>query len=291
MTAKRSKIPHAIDSGVSEDGSIRDDDSSSSSGSGSSVESSTSESPPPEGSMDGDQIRQNARELLQSSPDRGRAVEKNGSVATAKSATTSNATASDRQSDYASYHDAPTARMSSTSQFSNYSNNTTTAAIPPWASGGHSNETDEGLSVTDVATLALSCVAKCLTEGYRAASNYYGDYDHPTQHPSVSGTNYQQVGGDSNEAYGNVASPNNYQTANDGYKHQGYYSDSYQSEVSNKPSGNREVMERDVPQDTNGVRDGQGKQQATPQIATPEEEWATVHVPSTYQGGRVWGGN
>lgn len=262
-------------------------DSRSSSESESSSEDSSAESPPPAISMNGDQIRQNARELLQASP-AGAGLDHPGK----KNGTTASATkiSTDKPNHgYQSYHDAnaPTVRMSSTSQFSNSDHATT--ATPPWASH---NESDEGLSVTDVASLAFACVTHCVTEGYRAASTYYGGYEN-TQYPSVSGANdshnnYQQVGGGyHNEAHGNFASPNDNGSSNDGYKNNGYGDSSYQTKFSENPSGHGEVMDRDLPQHSS-QSSGQDTEQTTQHNMIEEkEEWASVQVPSTYQGGRL----
>lgn len=241
-----------------------DDDVSTSS------EDSSAESSPPE-SMSGDQIRKNARELLLStSPDRP----SRPPAAAAISA-----------SGYQSYHDASPARVPSSSQF--ISSSDTTGANPPWSTHGESsNENVEGLSMTDVASLAFSCVTHCLTEGYRAASTYYSDHpDQGGQYPSVSGPNtsqkYQQVGGYCND---NISS-------SDGIKHNGYGDSSYQTNFSDDPSGQGEVMDRGLSQIATQSSGQETEQAAQQGNAEQKKDWATVQVPSTYQGGRVGGGN
>ena len=79
MTAKRSENPdeQELDSNTGRDYDEISDDDSYSFSSESSEDSSTGESPPPPESINGDQIRQNARELLQSpSPDNGESGKK-----------------------------------------------------------------------------------------------------------------------------------------------------------------------------------------------------------------------
>jgi len=351
MSAKQlqncENVPEMKDTITSEDGNLvvgddEDDDGSClSSDSKISEDSSTTSLDEPSNTMNPDQIRNNARAILQSSPDN------RGSSSTKKnkkkpSAATSYPTVTDNV--YASYQDTPTAsahqninNMSPTSQFSNYSKdvyndnnnpNTTTTTTPPWAShddsrnNSHNSENnDEGLTVTDVASLAFTCVAHCLTEGYRAASMYYGGasydaHDHhnsQTQYPSVLGPDYRQVDsgyyhndGNNEASYGNNGGSSNYNNDSSdynggGYKSKGYYSDSYQTEGGGDETTTkchiREVMERgSSPRDVASQSLGQDTEQRIAmqqqqQIIDKKDEWATVHVPSTYQGGRVGSGN
>mmetsp|Transcript_23297 Transcript_23297/g.41699 ORF Transcript_23297/g.41699 Transcript_23297/m.41699 type:complete len:367 (+) Transcript_23297:157-1257(+) len=366
MTAKHLQNKHGIDqdcenipemrdtiTSVDENLVVSDDDdddgSCSSSDGESSDDPSTTSPNEPSSTMNPDQIRENARAILHSSPDN------HGSSSTEKneknkkkepSAATSYPTVTDNV--YASYQDTPTAsahhninNISSTTEFSNYSKdvyndnnsntNTTTTTTPPWAShddirnSSHNNKNnDEGLTVTDVASLAFTCVAHCLTEGYRAASTYYGGASHDdahdhhnsqTQYPSVSGLDYRQVDNgyyhnnvNNEAAYGNnvnVGSSNHNNDSSDnnggGYKTKGYYSDSYQTEGGGDEATtngyNREVMDRgSSPRDVASQMSGQDTeqriaQQQQQQVIEQKDEWATVHVPSTYQGGRVGSGN
>lgn len=137
----------------SEDESVSDDDESQSS------ESSDSSSESPD-AINADKIRQNARELLKSSPDRGdHGV--NSSKKKSSMANTSYPTVNANR--YQSYHDAPTARMTSVSSAaSQFVDANAAGSVPPWGSNSGSN--DEGLTVTDVASMAFSCIAHCLTE-------------------------------------------------------------------------------------------------------------------------------
>ena len=237
-----------------EEESVSDDDSSESTSSSDDSDSAGTEETPA-AALSADQIRRNARDLLQSSPggDPGK---------TTMGKSPNNA---GMPSGCQSYQDAPTVQMSN----AQLSNPTSSAANPPWAD--HAPES--GLSVTEVASMAFACVAHCLTEGYRAASNYYGGY-HQEQFAPVSGPNnsraYRQVAGYGNEAYSGRPSG---------------YGDGYQSKFSDKPpGGSKEVMDR-------GQSSGQGTEQATQQAKEQKEEWATVSVPSTYQGGRVGSGH
>ena len=265
-----------------------DDDASVSSSSSESSSSSDSDdssvkSSPPE-SIDAEQIRQNARELLQSSPGSDSVSRK------AKNAVISggNPPAMDRATGYqSSYHDAPTVvHMSSTSQYSNdpnpYSQPTSS---PPWTADSTSTSSD-GMTMTDVASMAFNCVAHCLTEGYRAASNYYSDYPQD-EYPSVGPTsgssnnashNYQQVGGyqnTSSESYNNSTGYNN------------RTSGGYQTKFSDNVG---QVMDRGM--SSSSQSSGQGStEQSKMMVVEQKNEWATVHVPSTYQGGRVGGAN
>lgn len=270
----------------SDDESVSDDDSRSSSSSAeSSIENTSTGSPPPDSIMNGDQIRKTARELLLTSPDGVASLDYNKNIGGTASAGRSNPAAN--ASGYQSYHDAPTVRMSSNSQFASPH-----AATPPWSS---QNESEEGLSMTEVASMAFTCVAHCLTEGYRAASTYYSGYEQ-NQYPSVSGPdnsqNYQKVSGYQHEAYSNRSASYNdnddqqSSSINVGYKNG--YSDGYQTKLSECPNQHREIMERGgLPRSNDNECAGQTSGEGTVQ----KEEWATVHVPSTYQGGKVGGGN
>ncbi len=271
MTAKRSNNePEVETANDGDEESISDGPQSSSSSSSSSDESSSddssTESPPTE-DINGDQIRKNARELLHASPDKVAGIDV--SKKTMNNTITS--------SSYQSYQDAPTVRMSSVSS-SQYNNNNSNmmSSNPPW-NGSSGSSTDEGLSVTDVATMAFSCVVHCVTESYRAASNYYsGDY------PSVSDSNnnsqnYQQVAGSYHQST---------QSSSIGYNN-GYSDGGYQTKFSEQPSQEGEVMDRgDSKMQSNNTYEQQASQTSGEQTVQ-KEEWSTVHVPSTYQGGRL----
>jgi hypothetical protein len=107
-----------------------------------------------------DQIRQNALQLL-----------------SAEVSPTSNR--------YRSYHDSTPA---ATTNFASSDNASGIGSLPPWTATQSSYGVNDTLSVSQVASMAFNCIAQCLTEGYRAASNYYsetsggssggGGYDH-----------------------------------------------------------------------------------------------------------------
>jgi len=252
-----------------------DSRSSCESASSDSDDDSSTESPPPPESINGDQIRHNARQLLQASPDTPKTT---GAAMTSTNDHQPNA--------YQSYHDAPTVRMSSISSadFSNPAGNTATAT-PPWANQNDGNE--GGLSMTDVASLAFACVAQCITEGYRAASTYYGGYENSQYYPAVSSSgngshNYDHVGGyqNDNESFANPNNSGNesYKNSSNGYSDgSGYQTKSFSD---NPIKGHGEVMDRGM---SSSQQASQSSGQDTEQNA--QQEWATVPVPSTYQGG------
>ena len=259
-----------------------EDSSSSSSESGSSTEEedSSTEVPPPLGK----QIRQHARELLSSS-ERDTESDNNNTIHPTKQS----------NNNYQSYHDAPSTRVTSASHFTNH--DATTTVSPPWASpsSDYGNSDDDGMSMTDIATMAFSCVASCLTEGYRAASNYYGTYYQQHQQEQYPGTRmmsgvqsyYQQVASYHNEAYSH-SNNNNYRanmnnSYNDVQPSKNGYSDLYQNEISGT-----EVMERG---NTSSISNEKSSRQTPGEQTSRKEEWETVQVPSSYQGGRVGGRN
>ena len=152
--------------------------------------------------------------------------------------------------------------------------------------GGPPRGGEGGLTASDVAGMAFGCLAECLTETYRAASSYYGGQQSQYQYPSVSGarpSDYQRVSGYSNaERNGPDDSGGGYHGDSKG----GY--GGYQAKFSDNPAA-KEVMDRGIPRQQNASQSsGQETDQRTAgQRAEPQEEWATVQVPSTYQGGKV----
>ena len=268
MTTERSAKNPSVD-----EESSMDDSSSSCS------DSSSTESPPPDETVDAEQIRHNARVLLQSSPTGIKSDKRN--IMISNSSNTVGKTKGTTK--YQSYQDAPSVSTPTYDQL-NTSNNIATT-IPQWGSSSTTN--DEGLSMTDVATMAFSCVAHCITESVRAASNYYDAYQHQETGLNNNTHNYEQVSGYHNDNISYNNNPNTPQHAN--YANNGY-SDGYQTKsFTDKPSSqNREVMERGGSSTNNEQAASQSSGEQTTQKA---EEWATVHVPSTYQGGRVGSGN
>lgn len=291
-----------VDSSEDESQSSSSSDSSSSS---SDDDSSTGTPPPNESStMNGEQIRQNAMELLKSSPggvdDLDLGTKKKQKKKKQKKKSNDNPTISNnnttpvKANGYRSYQDAPTAGSAGGggSQHSNSNTPYYASPNPPWANSSDYNynnsSTDEGgLSMTNVASMAFSCVAHCLTEGYRAASNYYSGYPTTTTTGPASHTNYDHVESSSyNHSNGGAVGYNNHGS-----------SSSYQAKFSDNPAaGNQhgEVMERgddNVKHSATGRQSsGQGStEQTRMMIDQKEDDWATVKVPSTYQGGRVGG--
>ena len=147
---------------------------------------------------------------------------------------------------YRSYHDQPPTVSNSSDHASATGNN-----LPPWSSNNANAQSSYGvgdaLSVSQVASMAFSCIAHCLTEGYRAASNYYSE----TQAGEDYNHNYAKVGGENH--VGEI--PHGYQ---DGYQQQ---------------------MDRGL---NSNQSSGQG---STEQKLHVKGEYATVSMPSTYQGG------
>lgn len=251
------------------------DEESSMDDSSSSCSDSSTESPPPDETVDAEQIRHNARVLLQSSPTGIKSDKCNIMISNSNTVGKTKGTTK-----YQSYQDAAPTVPTPTEDQLNTSNN---SVIPQW---GSTTTNDEGLSMTDVATMAFSCVAHCITESVRAASNYYDAYQHQETGLNNNTHNYEQVSGYHNDnVYNN--NPNTPQHAN--YANNGY-SDGYQTKsFTDKPSSqNREVMERGGSSTNNEQAASQSSGEQTTQKV---EEWATVHVPSTYQGGRVGSGN
>ncbi|KAL7481670.1 hypothetical protein ACHAW6_010668 [Cyclotella cf. meneghiniana] len=147
---------------------------------------------------------------------------------------------------YRSYHDSPATFVSSNS-----------SVRQPWTAGPSSQESygvGDALSVSQVASMAFNCISHCFTEGYRAASNYYSTYEQEGK----AAHNYHQIG---------------------------------RGEDNNSPSSNgvggvdplcgyqQQHMERDLPRASSGKGN---HQQSDVRV---KGEYATVSLPSTYQGG------
>jgi hypothetical protein len=141
-----------------------------------------------------------------------------------------------------------------------------------------------GLTLYDVAGMALSCVATCLTEGYRAASNYYGGDNEEervwgggvdARYPSVDDSGYsrhekERTSGDGMHHYG------------DGYRRHCVGND---GQVMDRGDGG--MLTRLVDNERSGQSSSSGEAVATVvETTTKRDEWEKVRVPSTYQGGR-----
>ena len=274
MTIKRSKNPRREGEEEAEENNDHDDDDSSES----SVDSSTESSSPLETETDDDgyQIRQHALELLESFPERGSSNPQQQS-GTSSSIRPINASSSG----YQSYQDSPNNVHHHTTSGLSYADfdATTTATTAPSSVGDYLNDERGGLSLAGVATMAFACVATCLTEGYRAASNYYGGHDEGNNsYPSVADLNTQNN-------YHHVAryrcESNNQTTAssnNSSHYNNGNNRDGYQARV-----GDREVMERG--NYTQSVKNNEPTSRTSGETRTQQDEWEKVHVPSTYQRG------
>ena len=158
---------------------------------------------------------------------------------------------------YRSYHDSPATFVSSDS-----------SVRQPWTAG-HSSQDSYGvrdaLSVSQVASMAFNCISHCFTEGYRAASNYYSTYEQEGKF----GHNYHQVGR-GEDIDNNAPNSDGVEGVNSlhGYQHQ--------------------HMERDLPPVSLGKQtSGKGVESLNhPQSdVRVKGEYATVSLPSTYQGG------
>ena len=288
MTSEASKNARSKGRDGRKDTRESDEDSSASSETESTddEDSSTGVVPPPESIIVGKQIRQHARELLQSS-----STERSNSSIIEPDININNSAKQqiNNTNNYQSYHDAPpphsSARVSSSSStFTTNPNSDATMVSPPWGSSDHGNSDDYGMSMTDIATMAFSCVARCLTEGYRAASNYYGNYPQEqytgATSPVGAQSYYHQVASYHNESYNHVRTNMN------------SYNDDHQPLTSSSiPSKNGydisdiEVMERGITSSSESEK----SRQTPGEQPSRKEEWETVQVPSSYHGGRVGG--
>ncbi|KAL3782766.1 hypothetical protein HJC23_003087 [Cyclotella cryptica] len=157
---------------------------------------------------------------------------------------------------YRSYHDSPATFVSSDSSV-RHPSTTDTYSQQSYGVG-------DALSVSQVASMAFNCISHCLTEGYRAASNYYSTYEQEGKFNH----NYQQVGRredeDSNST--NFGGDRGHDSLS-GYQNQ--------------------HMDRDLPPLSAGKASEKDIGQCdAPQSDIPlKGEYATVPLPSTYQGG------
>ena len=266
MTTKRSKNPRPEGEEADENNDHSDDSSESS------IDSST-ESSPLEIDGDGHQIRQRALELLESFPERGSNPQQSGNNIVNGIPRTSSRPMN-ASSGYQSYQDSPNNvhRATSGPSFADFD---ATAATAPSSVGDNWNDERGGLSLAGVATMAFACVATCLTEGYRAASNYYGGYEGNNRYPSVADLNtqnYHHVARHRCESNQTTTSGNNSSHYNSGN------GEGYQAQV-----GDKEVMERG--NSAQFVKNNDLTSRTSGETRTQQDEWEKVHVPSTYQRG------
>lgn len=144
-------------------------------------------------SMNGYEIRKNALNLLNTSPDSSHS-QGGGGERKMNSIT------------YQSYQDSPygnNGRDDDRPAHQYYSS-------PQLSSPSIQPHHDDGnLSVYHVASLAFNCMVHCLTEGYRAASTYYNSYPESsfTGGTTASATSFSHMGGFQNtSSYENVSS-------------------------------------------------------------------------------------
>ena len=196
---------------IDDESSSNDDSSSSSSSSTDSTESQPQD--------DATAIRENAVRLLESS------ASKHGGGTRNNISNNNNTMSKIKYISYQSYQDAPTVTVPANTAA------IPTSATPQWVGNNNNNinttsieenSAADGLSMTEVAFMAFNCVGTCLTETYRAASNYYNDYEQQ-QTPSISDImnsrthNYEQVSGyhhNTNESY-NINKKNGYTDDNE----------------------------------------------------------------------------
>jgi len=233
-----------------------DDSSSSSSSSTDSTESQPQD--------DATAIRENAVRLLESS------ASKHGG-STRKNSNNNTISKINNNISYQSYQDSPTVTTPNTAAIP-------ISATPQWGGNNSNNigttsieegSATTGLSMTEVAFMAFNCVGTCLIETYRAASNYYNDYEQQ-QTPSISDImnsrthNYEQVSGyrNPNGSY-NISKKNGYSDANESDK------------VINN---NREVMDRG--------KSTQYVSKNNEQAASQSSGEQSIQIPSTYQNNK-----
>ena len=247
MTTNRSKNPRA--EGEEADENDHDDDSSASN-------DSSTESSPVE-TDDGYQIRQRALELLETFPERSNPQSGNIVNGTTRTSRPMNA------SGYQSYQDSPNVHTMPVPSFADFDATATAPSV-----GDNANE-ERGLSLAGVATMAFSCIATCLTEGYRAASNYYGGYE-GNRYPYVADLNTQN-----DHHVARYRCESNQTTSSNNINYNNGYRDGYQAQV-----GDGEVMERGI--STQFVKNELASRTSR-ETRTQQDEWEKVHVPSTYQ--------
>ena len=243
----------ASDKNNIDDESSCDDDSSSSSSSSTDYTKSQPQD-------DATAIRENAVRLLESS------ASKHGD-GTRKNSNNNTISKINNNISYQSYQDTPTVTTPNTAAIP-------TSATPQWG-GNNSNNvgttsieegSNVGLSMTEVASMAFNCVGTCLIETYRAASNYYNDYEQQ-QTPSISDImnsrthNYEQVSG-----YHHNTSFKN-----------GNERNGYTDESDKNNSG--EVMDR-------GGQSTQYVSNNNEQAASQSSGEQSVQIPSTYQNNK-----
>ena len=170
------------------------------------------------------------------------------------------------------------------------------------------------LSVSQIASMAFGCIAHCLTESYRAASNYYSTTTQPPM--SYNDYRYETVGISGGESGNGVAAVVTNSAAN---SHIGELSRGGSANAGNRHAvsyqdynGYQQTMERDggtavatntaiINKDNDDTSLNNNNNQSSGQKSTEQRgmgsndndgrvkvkgEYATVSLPSTYQGGK-----
>ena len=186
------------------------------------------------------------------------------------------------------HHDATAAIQPQPSSVNNsYNNNNYTTT------NNNNNDSEEDtsygeLNVSQVVTMAFGCIAHCLTESYRAASNYYSttsaaastqsnvsfnDYRYETVDGEVDRMTTASATGHIGELSrgGNVTTNNN--NNNNTVSYQGY-------------NGYQQTMERGANQSSGRMSTESNSSSIENNRNKVQGEYATVALPPTYQGGK-----
>lgn len=195
----------------------------------------------------------------------------------------------------------------------NNSNNMTDSGYSHHPRGVEAPSSSSGdLSVSQVASMAFGCIAHCLTESYRAASNYYSTTTQPPM--SYNDYRYETVGISGGESGNGVAAVVTNSAAN---SHIGELSRGGSANAGNRHTvsyqdynGYQQTMERDgetaaktaiINKDDGDTISNNNNNQSSGQKSTEQRgmgsndndgrvkvkgEYATVSLPSTYQGGK-----
>lgn len=174
---------------------------------------------------------------------------------------------------YKSYHDSTPVSTNFVSSDSN-TNSNSIGSLPPWnsTSAQSSYGVGDNLSVSQVASMAFNCIAQCLTEGYRAASNYY------TESTQQQGGGVGIIGG-YNHNYSKVESSTVGEIGNRGG---GYQDVGYQQQQQQMDRGLSCTLNQASGQGSTEVEVNPHTQVGEVKV---KGEYATVSMPSTYQGG------
>ena len=194
----------------------------------------------------------------------------------------------------------------------NNSNMTDGSGYSHYPRGVEASPSSGDLSVSQVASMAFGCIAHCLTESYRAASNYYSATTQPPM--SYNDYRYETVGISGGESGNGAAAVVTNSAAN---SHIGELSRGGSAGAGNRHAvsyqdynGYQQTMERDgdtaaktaiINKDDGDTISNNNNNQSSGQKSTEQRgmgsndndgrvkvkgEYATVSLPSTYQGGK-----